>query len=74
MLRPRPRPIIFTQLIQAASKLTSNLMLKIYTPNTVNRAFIWLKLVSVVIRQYLCSENTVQGLVRFSIFGDNLRV
>ena len=24
-------------------------------------------------RQYLCSENTVQGLVRFSIFGDNLK-
>jgi hypothetical protein len=24
-------------------------------------------------RQYLCSENTVQGLVIFSLFGDNLK-
>jgi hypothetical protein len=33
----------------AASKLTINLILKINTQNTVNRAYIWLKLVSVVI-------------------------
>ena len=45
---------------------TTNLMLKINTQNTVNRAYIC------SYRQYLCSENTVQGLVRFSLFGDNL--
>ena len=48
-LRPRPRPRVFTQLNLAASKLKINLMLKIYTLNTANRAYIWLKLVSVVI-------------------------
>ena len=48
-LRPRPRPRKFIQLNLAASKLTINLMLKINTQNTVNRAYIWLKLVSVVI-------------------------
>jgi hypothetical protein len=41
--------VIFIQLNLAASKLTINLMLKINTQNTVNRACIWLKLVSVVI-------------------------
>ena len=71
--RQRPRPRIFTQLNLAASKLTTNLMLKIYTPNTVNRAYIWLKQVSVVIDN-ICVSGSVQGLVRFSIFEENLRV
>ena len=54
-LRPRPRPTMFTQLNLAAIKLTTNLMLKIYTPNTVSSAYIWLKLVSVVIGN-ICAE------------------
>ena len=33
----------------ASSKLTPNLMLKMNTQNTMNRAYIWLKLFSVVI-------------------------
>ena len=46
---------ILRNLKPLVNTLITNLMLKVYTPNTVNRAYIWLTLVSVVIGN-ICAE------------------